>query len=63
MYGHNEHTGIVVKVEGDIIETIEGNTSGNNRHTAEGDTIGHKRFNYRTYPMYLDFGRLRYPEK
>jgi hypothetical protein len=63
MYGHNEHTGIVVKVEGDIIETIEGNTSGNNRHTAEGDTVGHKRFNYKTYPTYLDFGRLRYPKK
>lgn len=60
MYGGDEHTGIVVKVNGDTIETIEGNTSSDNNFSANGGTVGKKSFNYKTYSSRsLEFGRLK----
>lgn len=55
----NEHTGIVVKVTGDTIETVEGNTSSDNNFEANGGTVGRKSFNYKTYSSRpIAFGRL-----
>ena len=54
------HTGIVVKVNGDNIETVEGNTSGDGSFNAEGETVGRKSLNYKTYTSRtLHFGRLK----
>ncbi|MGI9027566.1 MAG: CHAP domain-containing protein [Candidatus Saccharimonadales bacterium] len=60
MYGGNVHTGIVVKVTGDTIETIEGNTSADGNFSADGGTVGRKTFNYKTYSSRsIEFGRLK----
>lgn len=59
MYDDSVHTGIVVKVNGDEIETIEGNTSSDNNFNANGGTVGRKNFNYKTSARHLDFGRLK----
>ncbi len=60
MYGGN-HTGVVVKVDGDIITTIEGNTSDDNSQNYNGDTVGMKHFNYKTHPStsIMKFGRVK----
>lgn len=59
MYGGNIHTGIVVKVDGDTIETIEGNTSADGNFSANGGTVGRKSFNYKNYTSRsIEFGRL-----
>jgi len=60
MYGRGTHTGVVVKVTGDNIETIEGNTSADGNFNANGGTVGRKSFNYKTYTARtIEFGRLK----
>lgn len=60
MYGGSVHTGIVYKVDGDMVETIEGNTSSDNNFDANGGTVAKKKFNYKTYSSRsLEFGRLK----
>ena len=59
IYGGNEHTGIVTAVDGEMITTIEGNTSGDKAYTANGNTVGKKEFNYkeRAATQTITFGR------
>lgn len=61
MYNGGEHGGVVTKVRGTMIETIEGNTSGDGSYDADGGTVGRKVFDYTTSPKKIELGRLRNP--
>lgn len=63
MYGRTEHTGVVTRVKGNVIDTIEGNTSGDNRLTANGNTVGRKIYNYKNSSASIEFGRLGDPQR
>lgn len=55
-YGNEGHTGIVIDVEGSIVTTVEGNTSGGYGVDANGDGVYIKRYDIRT--QYIPgFGR------
>lgn len=47
-YGNEGHTGIVVAVSGNVITTVEGNTSGGYGVDANGDGVYLKRYNFAT---------------
>ena len=47
-YGNEGHTGIVVAVNGNIITTVEGNTSGGYGVDANGDGVYLKQYNFET---------------
>lgn len=47
-YGNEGHTGIVVEVSGNVITTVEGNTSGGYGVDANGDGVYLKQYNFAT---------------
>lgn len=55
----NCHIGIVYKVKGNTIKTIEGNTSGS-VDTNDGGEVAIKTYNYKSSSWVKDFGRPRY---
>lgn len=58
-FGNEGHTGIVIAVEGNIMRTIEGNTSGGAGIDANGDGVYEKTYNWRT--TYIPgYGRPNY---
>ena len=55
-YGNEGHTGIVINVEGSVVTTVEGNTSGSYGVDSNGDGVYIKRYNINT--QYIPgFGR------
>lgn len=58
-YGDEGHTGIVVAVNGNVVTTVEGNTSGGGGINAEGDGVYEKKYNIST--QYIPgYGRPNY---
>lgn len=55
-YGNEGHTGIVINVEGSIVTTVEGNTSGGYGVDANGDGVYIKRYDISTHYI-PGFGR------
>lgn len=60
-YGNEGHTGLVVAVNGDIITTVEGNTSGSSGVVSNGGGVFKKQYNIKT--QYIPgYGRPNYAD-